>query len=93
VSIGDSDVISKIMGPRVVDVQKALRGVAAFAVDPSMAGMFRGQQSTTAAATTPTTAAKNTTLPARPTNSGGTTMLGAHTASGSGSKRKRDGEW
>ena len=89
-SIGDSDVIAKVMGPRSVDVQKARTGMAVFVVDPLIAGMFQSQQSTMNAPTT-TTAAKNTTQPAYPTNSGGTAMLGAHTVSGSGSKRKRDG--
>jgi hypothetical protein len=92
-SIGDSDVIAKIMGPRIVDVRMALTGVAVFAVDPSLAGMFRSQQATMTATTT-TIAANNSMLPAvgpRPTDSRGTCtpMLGLHTV---GSKRKRDGE-
>jgi hypothetical protein len=95
-SIGNSDVIAKIMGSRVVDVRMALTGVAVFAVDPSIAGMFRSQRPTTTATTTTTTAtaisAKNTTLPTvGPTNPRGTPMLGARNIS-VGSKRKRDGE-
>ena len=89
-SIGDSDMIAKIMGPRVGDVQMALTGAAVFAVDPSVVGMFRGPQSTTTATTT-TIAAKSTPIPAAgsSTNSRGTPMLGVQTV---GSKRKRGGE-
>ena len=90
-SIGDSDMISKIMGPRIVDVLKVLNGVAGFAVDPSLAGMFRSQQSATTAPPTTTTAAKNTTTRVCPTYSNGAPMLGTHNVSGSASKRKREG--
>jgi hypothetical protein len=93
-SIGNRDVIAKIMDSRIVDVSTALTGAAVFALDPSIASMFQSQRPTTTPTPTTTIADKNTTLPAVgpcPTHSGGTPMLGVRNAS-VGSKRKRDGE-
>jgi hypothetical protein len=94
-SIGNADVIAKIMGPRYADVQNALAGVKAFVMDPRAVDAWQQIQGPRIPSVVASQNTSTTGLASGSTGTRAIPMHGVHTISRNNSttlKRKRDGE-